>query len=277
MQEQNNLFERYDIESFAQGHQPPHFSLASLSALENTEDTHFWSKVKRFLVLLLIRTFRPSRPFDLMDIGCGNGSLLRTIQAKFPDAQCMGMDAYLEALIATRLRAPAARLFFHDIAGPAFPKQAFLDVITILDVLEHLDHPERTVESMRTMLRETGIVIASVPASRRLWSDRDRFLGHRKRYSKRDLRDLFEEHGFEILQCNYCYSYLWLPVFLFRKVLSRWTKTPGQEIEQKELRHIPFVNALLAWFGMLEAWLSLSFPIPFGTSIYCVARRKQVP
>ena len=146
------------------------------------------------------------------------------------------------------------------------------DVVILADVLEHLDQPERVLEGVRSILTKDGIVIATVPASMLLWSDRDVFLGHRKRYARREFAELLCASGFEVLHNNYAFFSLYPPAFFFRKIWSRFSKKSGQKIEAGELREVPVINTLLHWLGSAEITLSRHIPLPCGTSTYCVAR-----
>ncbi|MEI8230842.1 MAG: class I SAM-dependent methyltransferase [Candidatus Peregrinibacteria bacterium] len=253
-----------------------HFTLESLHALESAEDTHFWPQVKRRLVLSLLRRFLSTQDFHLIDIGCGNGSLLGAVSEAFLSSKVAGMDGYLEGLIRCRKRSSDAHLFLHDILHLRNLHDQLrerYDAITVLDVLEHMDDPESAVRSMIPLLRPGGIVIATVPALQSLWSDRDTFLGHRKRYALPELRALFERQGFRILHASYLYAYMAVPVFLYRKILAPFRKHSGQAMEENELRPVPIVNSVLKAFGYFEVFLSRFLPLPFGTSAYCVAQK----
>ncbi|GEM_PF-345559 len=253
-----------------------HFDLESLECLNTSEETHFWSAVKRCLALSLIRKYISKKDFDLLDVGCGNGSFLWSVENAFPEARVAGFDGYPEALLHCRLRTTKARLGLGDInsigSAPARPEY---DVIAALDVLEHLDQPRKVAEALSRFLKPGGILIVTVPAHQFLWSSRDVFLRHRKRYSKKELVTLLQGFGLKILWSNYCFSSLFLPAIFFRKFLFRWKKMSGENMEKTELKKIPLLNDLLKFIGCAEVKLSQYMPLPFGTSVYCVARKTD--
>jgi len=249
-----------------------HFSLDSLNALDTTEDKHFWSRTKRGLALSLLKRYIAGNEVRLVDVGCGNGGFLASVEKRIPSARLTGIDGYAESLRNCRKRSHNLQLIEHDITEMEGLPEMENNVATFLDVLEHLDSPEKTLNDVRRIMSPNGIVIATVPAFQSLWTDRDVFLGHRKRYSKRDLVKLFSSCGYEILEVNYYFSYLFLPVLLYRKLIARFMRKTGEEIENAELRIIPVLNYVLTIMGKLECMLTRSIPLPFGTSVYCVAR-----
>jgi len=74
---------------------------------------------------------------------------------------------------------------------------------------------------------------------------------------------------------NYCFSYLVPPAIFFRKFLFRWKKMSGENMEKTELKEIPLLNDILKFIGYAEVRLSQYMPLPFGTSVYCVARKTD--
>ncbi len=255
-----------------------HFSLDSLDALDATEDRHFWSVVKRRLIISLIRRYAQRTPRRIIDIGCGNGGLLHQLTNAFPDTSLTGVDGYQQALLHCHRRVPDTTLILKDILHlERLPASEPFDVAILADVLEHCDEPEQVLRSVRSILAKDGIVIATVPASMLLWSDRDVFLGHRKRYTRRELEKVVHRAGFQVLRSNYAFSYLYPPAVLFRKALAALRKQDGKAIEAAELRVVPVVNTLLKWLGSAENYVSRISPLPCGTSAYCVARARQAP
>ncbi|MBI1934770.1 class I SAM-dependent methyltransferase, partial [Candidatus Peregrinibacteria bacterium] len=185
--------------------------------------------VKQRLIASLIKHYKPKKPLRIIDVGCGNGSLLRQLERAFPTAVLAGIDGYAQALSHCRKRSTHATLIQEDILHlERLPASEPFDVAILADVLEHCDEPERVLRGVRSILAKDGIVIATVPASMLLWSDRDVFLGHRKRYNRSEFEALFRESGLQVLRSNYAFFYLYIPAFFFRKILAPFTRRSGQ-------------------------------------------------
>ena len=65
------------------------------------------------------------------------------------------------------------------------------DIVVLLDVIEHVADDLRFLQvNVRSKLAEDGMVLISVPAHPSLFSEHDEFLGHHRRYTRRQILDL---------------------------------------------------------------------------------------
>ena len=62
-----------------------------------------------------------------------------------------------------------------------------LSIMTLMDVLEHLDDDDAALREMIRLTRPGGLIVITVPALRWLWSDWDVVLHHRRRYHRRPI------------------------------------------------------------------------------------------
>ena len=67
-----------------------------------------------------------------------------------------------------------------------------------MDVLEHIEEPERFLRSVFFHLSPTGRLIINVPALQIFYSKYDTLVGHLRRYDINFLRQELELAGFEI-------------------------------------------------------------------------------
>lgn len=251
-----------------------HFSLDSLTSLNSTEDSHFWHKNRKYLLKKLIKGLKLPSSIHVADIGCGNGSILAFLEQQYPKSKFVGIDGYPEALINCRSRSNIATLQLQDITNlDAIENEVDrYDVVFLMDVLEHLENPSQTINKIKAVLKKGGYIVATVPACQSLWSSRDEFLGHYKRYSKSDFKNLFSNNGYTTIKANYFFSHLFFPTYLSRLIFSKISNKSGQEIESDELKIVPGINGILQFLGFLEINLSMILPLPFGTSVFCVAK-----
>ncbi len=75
------------------------------------------------------------------------------------------------------------------------PPPGTFDVVTVLDVLEHIDDAETFLaDEVVARIAGGGRVVFSVPSYPRLMSDHDRLLMHHRRYSPDEFRSLISRH-----------------------------------------------------------------------------------
>lgn len=128
----------------------------------------------------------------LVDIGCGTGWLAE----HFKDYT--GVDGSPDAV--GRAQALGRNVQLGNIDQPLpFDDETF-DAAVLKDVLEHVDDPAALVAEVRRVLKDGGTAFASSPdAQRWVWDD----YTHKRAFSRRSLRLVFTDQGFEVLTVGY--------------------------------------------------------------------------
>ena len=236
------------------------------------ERSHWWFSAKRGIVLSLLAEFlqpdRLGRRLRVADLGCGCGMMLSDLAAAGYDA--VGVDASDLALEFCRARSVSA--VPGRLPGPVDLPDASLDAMLMLDVLEHIDDDGAAFASAVELIRPGGIAICTVPAYRWLWTARDEFHHHRRRYSRRLFTDLLRSAGdVEIVLISFMNTFLFplaLAVRLSARLLTRAKKPRDLSIPRFG------VNRLLqAVFGAERHLLIRRICMPFGLSLIAVVRR----
>ena len=116
------------------------------------------------------------------------------------------------------------------------------DVVTALDVIEHLDDDRCGLREISRVLRPGGYVLLFVPAFMFLWGVQDDVSNHRRRYDRADLTAKVKSAGFEVEKAGYANFTFFLPVLIIRS-LMRWL---GIRTETEYGINLPALNPLLA-------------------------------
>lgn len=78
------------------------------------------------------------------------------------------------------------------------------DSVVCVNVLEHVEDDLAALEAMRRFVRpDGGFVVLLVPALRWLYGSLDRALGHYRRYTPRELTDLFDRASLRLRHIEY--------------------------------------------------------------------------
>ena len=160
------------------------------------EEHHWWFRARRDLFLCQVeralseRGEQGRRP-RLLDYGCGTGFNLRFL-ARYGEA--FGADVSYEHEAEFRSVPQGAWL---SLDGDLEPQQGRFDVLTALDVLEHLEDDVAGLVSMRELLGPGGQLVLTVPAYHWLWSGEDVISDHRRRYTRSSLERACRTAGLE--------------------------------------------------------------------------------
>jgi SAM-dependent methyltransferase len=150
-----------------------------------------------------------------------------------------------------------------------FPDDAF-DLVTTLDVIEHIDDDVAALAELRRVLRPGGRLLVAVPAFMFLWGKQDEVSHHRRRYTARTLRRALAQAGFGVDRTSYFNTILFLPVAAVR-LGRRLVRRPGARQSDFDLGPASLNRLLGAVFGV-EASLVARRDLPFGVSVLALAR-----
>lgn len=132
----------------------------------------------------------PASAISILDVGCSNGALGRSLCAALPGRLVSGIE------FDAKFAAEASMHLQHVVQGdlntldwPSHFGATQFDLIIFADVLEHLVDPARCLKQALAHLRPAGSVIVSLPNIRHLSSFRSIFI--EGRFPRRD-RGIFD-------------------------------------------------------------------------------------
>jgi len=233
------------------------------------EGSHWWFVGRRRIlssfVERIVGKLGNSRP-RILDVGCGTGANLEML-AHFGEAE--GVDVSTEALDFCQTRGlknvrqgEAEQLPYED--------QSF-DLVTGLDVVEHLDNDIAGLQEMRRVLRTGGRALLFVPAFMFLWGVQDDISNHRRRYTLANLTKVVEQAGLEVELTTYANITFFAPILVGRLLMRLTGLRPASENNLT----VGFLNGFLGRIFGAEAVVLRHMKFPFGVSIVCVARRTN--
>jgi len=156
------------------------------SIMYEVEGKHWWFAGRRHIIAGFVeracRDLGKLRP-RILDVGCGTGANLQML-SRFGVAE--GVDVSVAALDFCRARGLA------DVkqgAAESLPyEDAAFDLVTGLDVVEHLDDDMAGLSEMRRVLRPNGRAVLFVSAFMFLWGVQDDISNHRRRNTLPELK-----------------------------------------------------------------------------------------
>ena len=225
----------------------------------------WWFRAKRALVLaLLARYARASRLG--VDLGCGTGGMLDALRAQ---GKWVGVDAEPLALAFCRKRGLTRLAGASAIALPF--RTGTFDACLCLDVLYHRAVPSDSLAlaECHRILRPGGLLVVTDSAFAWLHSPHDEAVHGARRYTRRQMVARMRAAGFTPLLASYTYCLVFPAVAAVRLARRAGRRTGSDVVPLPGLLN----RILLAVQGVERALLRLG-PLPFGSSIVCVARKS---
>lgn len=237
------------------------------SIMYEVEGKHWWFIGRRKIISTFVericRDLGKRKP-QILDVGCGTGANIQML-SNFGATE--GVDVSAEALDFCRARGLTK---VKQGAAEALPyEDASFDLVTGLDVVEHLDDDVAGLKEMRRVLRPRGRALLFVPAFMFLWGVQDDISHHRRRYTLTDLKKRLAEAGLQVERATYANITFFLPILIGRVIMRLTGVRPASENNIT----IGALNGLLGWILGAESWWLRRMNFPFGVSIVCVARR----
>ncbi len=225
-----------------------------LDAMERS----WWYRGRIAVVRAGLRRVRVGRTGDALDFGAGFGGM-RAMLADFGEH----IDAFEPDLEA---KAAASKRGYRTVFSS--DTEAFshsYGLIGLFDVVEHVEDDATLLKSAYGALATGGIVSITVPAFPFLWSAHDVTHHHYRRYTKASMRAALEQAGFAVEYASYWNMTLFVPAAALR--LMGRSGENGLSLPK-------YLDALFLGIIRIESFLMRFMPLPFGTGLVMIARRR---
>lgn len=227
------------------------------------EANNFWFKSRNQLLIWAL-TRHYSNIENFLEIGCGTGFVIAGIQQAFPKVTLSASDVLTTGLTYAKQRLPNVSFFQMD--ARSIPFEAEFDLIGAFDVLEHIEEDELVLSQMFQATKSGGGIVLTVPQHPSLWSARDDYGHHKRRYTRAELVSKVEGSGFEILRTTSFVSLLLPLLFLSRRKQHQPEDNPAFGINL-------FLNTCLEKIlDMERGFIRCGLSFPAGGSLLLVAQ-----
>ncbi len=230
------------------------------------EEEYWWYASRRRIVLDQVRRILSSRETGkiprILDFGCGTGANLRAMSGL---GRAFGLDASPEAVAFCRERGLSGVELAKTPSPSAPPFGGRFDLITMLDVLEHIPDEVKILKTLGSWLAPGGVLLLTVPAYRALWSGEDHVSNHLRRYTAPSLKHRMRQAGCGVARITYFNTFL-LPL----QAAAVW----GSRIFQPRSQHTSDITPLPPWLNRVltrimdaERRILARHSLPLGGSI----------
>ncbi len=225
---------------------------ARLPILEYSENLSGWSEdlttlhedasgkahpidiASRKMAVNSVKKYSSSCDQSILEIGCSSGYLLEDLKWEFKKSQIIGADVVRGPLLEIKKKIPDIPLFLFDLLKCPIPDNS-IDVIIMLNVLEHVEDDKLAINKAFNMLKPNGIFIIEVPASPYLYDNYDKELMHFRRYSTSELKTKIKNSGFMINNITHL-GFLIFPLFAIVKIYNRIFKSGKSAVVKNNVK-----------------------------------------
>lgn len=110
-----------------------------------------------------------TNPKSILDVGSSSGWFLANLSKNFPEAKCVGVDAYRKAIIYGNKKYKSIKFVHADAHNLPFFNESF-DLVLCTEVLEHVLDPKGVLEEIRRVLKKQGIAVVEMDTGNILFS-----------------------------------------------------------------------------------------------------------
>lgn len=234
------------------------------SIYRQLHERHWWYRARQHVVFDVLRRWNGDTPQRFLDIGCGDGLLFADL-SRWGEVEGVEVDASIVS--------PDNPWRDRIYLGPFdehFQPGRLYSTILMLDVLEHLPHPQAALQQALSLLEPNGKLIITVPAFRLLWTTHDLLNHHYTRYTKASLAAAAQPWG-RIRESRYFFHWVVAAKLMVRLKESLIATEPHPPRVPSRI-----VNDILYRLSRAEDQVCRRLPIPAGTSLLAVLTPTQV-
>jgi hypothetical protein len=154
-----------------------------------------------------------------------------------------------------------------------------VDAVMLMDVIEHVHDDGAFLKEILGKLAANALVVVTVPAFQRLFSNHDVFLKHYRRYNRKQLLAVLRSNNLHVERCHYFYTSLFLARFISLPLAKRKPTSSQSGIGSWRFGE----NHILTWavriilnidFRICAFFAKLRIYLP-GLSLLAVCRKRE--
>ena len=231
---------------------------------------HPWERARSIFFRRILNNVCFGSSTQVLDMGSGDGWFAGELLNDLPSGSsivCCDPN-YTPTDLATELCPRVSRC--------TDPPVGFFDLVVLLDVIEHIEDDDLFLKTIiASRLRRNGYLLVSVPAYPSLFSNHDTFLGHFRRYEKREFLSLLNKE-FRVVT----YGSLFVSL-AFIRFLQCHVSRSGSNVQQGVggWRHGALVSGLVTFVLVVDQWIcwlasKIRFSIP-GLTLWAICTTSE--
>lgn len=207
------------------------------------------------------------KPGNLIDIGAGNGLILRFFRDKGFRVTGMELSKVQTKLMKKSPLMKGIKVIQGDISKVQGEED--YDYVLASDVIEHIEDDDKALKNLFTFVKPGGLLILSVPAHAHLFGKRDKLWGHYLRYEKDILKRKLNNLNGQLVFITFWNFVGYFAYFFYEKILGKPIK--------EDFRYSPSLSGKISR-GFLDFLLKLEELlgfVPWGLTLVAAVMKNK--
>ena len=237
--------------------------------MKDLGEDNWWFLIQGKIVeMFLERHLKEKNGQAILDVGSGTGRLFKTLSMY---GLVWGIETHKDSAELCR-EMGYSDVWTGKIENAAYPDEMF-DIITCVDVLEHVEKDIEGLYQCYRMLKKGGHMFLTVPAGQLFFSRNEQQYGHYRRYDLLPLKEKIATAGLQVLETGYFNLFLLPPIVLVRKLIDILLKAGILNKPVEEIK-LPFlIDRLFKLVFNIELLLLKKHRFPYGLSLLVVLKK----
>ena len=223
---------------------------------------HWYYRSKASALLGYVRHLNPQ---SVLDVGAGSGFFSKELLKKTDVKEALCVDTSYKSEHNEKVSGKPIRYRTHSGSVDA-------DLVLMMDVLEHVDNDIGLLCEYSEKVTAGTYFLITVPAFSFLWSGHDVFLGHKRRYTLKEIEEVVENAGLIVDRGSYFFG-LVFPLVAVLRLLNGNINMLGRPSRSQLKRHNTITNATLLGICTVDR-LFLRINRLAGLTAFCLARKQ---
>jgi len=222
---------------------------------------HWYYRSKASALLDYVKELNPQ---SVLDVGAGSGFFSKELLKKTEAKEALCIDTSYPSERDELVNGKAIRYCTHS--GPVDA-----DLVLMMDVLEHVDNDVSLLSEYTDKVSAGTHFLITVPAFTFLWSGHDIFLGHKRRYTLKEIERVVEKAGLIVEHGSYYFGLIF-PLAAVLRLLDGNLGSRGYTPRSQLKNHSLITNATLTSICTVDI-LFLHINRLAGLTAFCLARK----
>ncbi len=162
-----------------------------------------WDDMKKYgpisrHVRRIVKSLVASLEFDsVVDVGCGQGSLLAELNSYFPGKKLYGVDVSSSAIESATQKVPEAQFFILDLEQSHSRADKRYDLVICCDVIEHIQNDDLALKNLANLTCKY-LLVSTLQGRMRKFEEQE--VGHVRNYERGEVVRKLEMVGLRTLE-----------------------------------------------------------------------------